>query len=87
MDIFRNLYLVNKAAKSKNKTRLYSNGDAMVVSHQATLNGYHKSVRFSENMITNIIALRNLSLQYLVTYNNDEIMFIVHIESEDKPSM
>ena len=50
----------------------------MTVSHQATVNGYHNSVWFSENSIANIIALRNLCLQYLVTYMSDEMMFIVH---------
>ena len=78
---------MEKTAKSKMKMPLKSNGGTRKVSHQAMVNGYHNSVWNSENNITNIIALRNLSLQYLVTYNNDEIMFIVHIESEDIPSM
>ena len=50
----------------------------MTVSHQATVNGYHNSVWFSENAIANIIELSNLRLQYLVTYRSDDMMFIVH---------
>ena len=50
----------------------------MTVFHQATVNGYYKSVWFSENAITNIIALNNLRLWYLVTYRIYEMMFIVH---------
>ena len=51
------------------------------------MNSYHRSVWFSEDSITNIIALRNLRLQYLVTYRSNEMMFIVHIESKGKPNM
>ena len=59
----------------------------MAVSHQATANGYHNSVWFSENAITNIIVLRNLRLQYLVTYRSNDMMFIVHREYEGKPNI
>ena len=51
------------------------------VSHQAMVNGYHNCVWFSENTITNIIVLSNLSLQYLVAYMSDEKIFIVNRES------
>ena len=54
----------------------------MTVPQQETLKGYHISVWFSEKPITNIIALRNLSLQYLVTYIRNDMMFIAHRESE-----
>ena len=59
----------------------------MTMYHQTMVNGYHNSVWFSENAITNIIALRNLCLHYLVTYRSNEMMFIVHRESEGKPNM
>jgi hypothetical protein len=35
----------------------------------------------------NIIALRNLIDQYRVTYYSDDLMFVVHLESESKPNM
>ena len=58
--------------------QLMSNGSTMKLSHQATVNGSRNSVWFSENVITNIIALKNLRLKYLVTYRSDGMMFIVH---------
>ena len=87
MDIFFNLDLVEKKAKSKAKMKLKSNGGTNKVYHQATVNGYHNSVWFSENAITFIIALRNLHLYYLVTYRSIEMMFIVHVYYEGKPNM
>ena len=75
---------MEKTFKPKTKIRLKINGGTMKVSHQATVNGYHNSVRFSENSITNIIALRNLLLQYLATYRSDKMMFVIHRESEGK---
>ena len=60
--------------------RLNISGNTMKISHQATVNGYHDSVGFSENAITTIIAMSNLRLQYLVTYRGENMMFIVHRE-------
>ena len=59
----------------------------MTMSRQETVNGYHNILWLSENSITNIIYLSNLSLQCLVTYRSDELVFIVHRESEGKPNM
>ena len=62
MDIFCNRYLLENTTKSKKKIILNSNGATMTVSHQSMVNGYHNSVCFSENAITNIIALINMCL-------------------------
>jgi hypothetical protein len=51
------------------------------------MEGYNKTVWFSTRAITNIIALRNLIDQYRVTYDSDDLMFIVHPETESKPKM
>jgi hypothetical protein len=67
--------------------RLKSNGGTMAMSHKATLSGYNENVWFSTRAITNIIALRNLIEQYRVTYDSDDLMFVVHRESESKPNM
>ena len=57
------------------------------MSHQATMNVYHNSVWFSENTITNIKLLRNLDLQYLLTYRSNDMMFIICREYEVKTNM
>jgi hypothetical protein len=51
------------------------------------MDGYNKTVWFGTRAITNIIALRNLIDQYCVTYDSDDLMFVVHRESESKPNM
>jgi hypothetical protein len=51
------------------------------------MEGYNKTVWFSTRAITNIIALSNLIDQYHVTYDSDDLMFLVHRESESKPNM
>ena len=58
--------------------KLKSNGATMKVSHKEIVTGYHNNVQFSKKNITTIIELRNIILQYLVTYISDEMMFIVH---------
>jgi hypothetical protein len=67
--------------------RLKSNVGTMVVTRKATVEGYNETVWFSTRAITNIIALRNLIDQYRVTYDSDNLMFVVHRESESKPNM
>ena len=87
MNIFFNRALAENITKSKTKIQLKSNGRTMPVYHKARVNGYQISVWFSENAITNIVALRNLRLQYLVTYRSNKMVFIVHIEYGEKPDM
>jgi hypothetical protein len=59
----------------------------MVVTRKATMMGYNNMVWFNTRVITNIIALRSLIDQYHVTYESDNLIFVVHRESESKPNM
>jgi hypothetical protein len=87
MDLFCNAALVRKISKSRSNMNLNSNGGTMVVTRKATMKGYNKTVWFSTQAITNIIALRNLIYQYRVTYDSDNFMFVVQRESESNPNM
>jgi hypothetical protein len=87
MDLFCNSALVSNISKSKSSMRLKSNGGTMVVNRKATMKGYNKTVWFSNRKITNIIELRNLIDQYRVTYDSDDLMFVVHRELESKPKI
>jgi hypothetical protein len=86
-DLFCNAALVSKFSKSISNMRLKSNGGTMVVTRKTTMEGYNKTVWFSTQATTNIIALCNLIDQYRVTYDSDDLMFVVHRESEFKPNM
>jgi hypothetical protein len=87
MDIFCNAALVSKTRKSNLSVRLKSNGVTIVETLKATMMGYNKYVWLSTRSITNVIALRRLIDQYHVTYDSDDLMFVVHQESESKPNM
>jgi hypothetical protein len=87
MDLFCNTSLVSKISKSRSNMRLKSNGGTIVVSRKPTMEGYNKTVWFSTRAITSIIALHNLIDQYRVTYDSDDLMFVVHRESESNPNM
>jgi hypothetical protein len=87
MDLFCNAALEGKTSKSNSSMRLKSNGGTMVVTRKTTMLGYKKTVWFSTRAITNIISLRNLIDRYRVTYDSDDLMFVVHRESESKPNM
>jgi hypothetical protein len=87
MDLFCNPALVSKTINSKSSMRLKRNGGTMVVTRKATMMGYNKTIWFSTRAITNIIALHNLIDQYRVTRDSDDLMFVVHRESESKPNI
>jgi hypothetical protein len=87
MDLFCNEALVIKTSKLNSIMRLKSNSGTVVVTRNATMPGYNNTVWLSTRDITNIIALRNLIDQYGVTYDSDDLMFVVHWESESKPNM
>jgi hypothetical protein len=87
MDIFCNAALVSKISKSRSSMRLNNNGGTMVVTQKAKMEGYNKTGWFSTRAIINIIALRNLIDHDRVTYDSDDLMFVVHRESESKPNM
>jgi hypothetical protein len=86
-DIFCNSAMVGKTIKSASSMRLKRNGGTIVVTRKAYTMGYHKTVWFRKKALTNIIALRILIQQYRLTYDSDELMFVVHRESESKPNM
>jgi hypothetical protein len=90
MDLFCNTALlskISKISKSRSNMQLKSNVGTMVITRKATMEGYSKTVWFITRAITNIIALRNLIDQYRVTYYSDDLMFVVHRESESKSNM
>jgi hypothetical protein len=87
MDLLCDAALVSNTIKSNSSMRLKSNGGTMVVTRKATMPGYSKTVWFSTRYITNIIALHNLIYQCRITYDSDDLMFVVHRESESKPNM
>jgi hypothetical protein len=86
MDLFCSEVLVDKTFKSKNTMKLKSNGGSMLVNQKATIFGCHKEVWFSTRAIANIIALSNLIRQHRVTYDSNDLMFVVHREPEE-PNM
>jgi hypothetical protein len=87
MDLFCNQVLVRGNYKDGYSMHLKSNGGTMVVTRKVEMPGYHKTVWFSKRAITNIIALRKLTQQYRVTNDSDDLIFVVHRESENKPNM
>jgi hypothetical protein len=77
---------LSKTSKSKSSMQLKINCGTMVVTRTATMMGYNKTVWFSTGAITNIIALHLID-QYRVTYDSDDLMVVVHPESESKQNM
>jgi hypothetical protein len=78
LDLFCNQSLVEHIEASPLTLRLKSNGGTMKVTCHARLPGYKMPVWFSLKAITNIIALRNIIRQFCVTYDSNQLMFVVH---------
>ena len=59
----------------------------MFVNQKSNIPRYNKRVWFNRRAITNIIALKNLTGYYRVTYDSNDQMFIAHREGIDLPNM
>ena len=59
----------------------------MSVNQKSKISGYNNRMWFSRRAINKIIALKNLTEQYRVTYDNNEHMFIIHREGAGLPNM
>ena len=78
MDLFCNRDIVTNVRPTKTSMVLKSNGGTMKIKQKATMPGYNQDVWFDERAITNIIALKNLTKQYRVTYDSLDSKFVVH---------
>jgi hypothetical protein len=87
MDLICDPALVESTFKSSHSMRLKSNGRTMEVKKQAIMRGYHAHVWYNIKAITNILSLSNVIKQYLVTYDSNDQIFVVHREPEGKPDM
>ena len=66
---------------------MHSNDREMSINQKSKIPGYNKRVWFRRRSITNIIALRNLTEQYIFTNDRNYHMFIVHREVSGLPNM
>jgi len=86
-DLFCNKRMLEYAYESKSQLNLKSNGGNLKTRKKAKMRGYDPHVWFSKSAITNIMALANVIKQYRVTYDSNELMFVVHREAHVKPNM
>jgi hypothetical protein len=86
-DLFYNLAIAGKTIKSASSMILKRNGGTMVVTRKAYMTGNKKTFWFSKKAITTIISLCNLIQKYRLTYDSDDLMFVVHRELEYNPNM
>ena len=67
--------------------KVQGNGGTLAVTYKATVTKYKQYVWFIKDTITNIIFLKNLIRQYLVTYDSIDQIFVVHGEDQEQPNM
>ena len=78
MDLFYNAKLVVNIYKANKNMRLQSNWGNMLITNKTQVSGYKPHVWFDQKYINKIFALKNLIMQYSVTYNSLDDMFIVY---------
>ncbi len=86
MSLFCNRKFVSDIRQSDQPLTLRSNGGSMKVTQVASINN-STDVWFSRKAITNILALKDVKLQYRVTYDSYDASFIVWREDKDLPNM
>ena len=86
-DLFGNANMLERVYKSKSTLNLKSNGGNLKTRQKGKMTGYHTDVWYSKSDITNILSLGNVIEQYRVTYDSNDLMFVVHRGVNGKPDM
>ena len=85
MHVFCNPELVGNVRKAGRKLELESNGGKLPISSIANVDGFEKSVWFSEDAMTNILSLSQVKQEYDISYDGDD--FIIHRAKRGYPDM
>ena len=72
--------MVEDIKKIKGPLRIHSNGGEMSVDQKAKIPRYNKRMWFIRRAITVIIAPKRLTEQYIVIYDSNDQMHILHRE-------
>ena len=83
--VFCNPDLVGDVRKAAKHLELESNGGKLPISSIANVDGFEKSVWFSEDAMTNILSLSQVKQEYDVSYDGDD--FIIHRAKRGYPDM
>ena len=86
-DLFGNANMLEQVYKSKSTLNLKSNGGNLKTRQKGKITGYHTDVWYSKSAIANILSLGNMIKQYRVTYDSNNLMFVVHRGVNGKPDM
>jgi hypothetical protein len=83
--VFCNPKLVGNVRKAARHLELESNGGKLPISSIADVDGFEKSVWFSEDAMPNILSLSQVKQEYDVSYDGDD--FIIHRAKRGYPDM
>ena len=83
--VFCNPEFVGNVRKAGRQLELESNGGKLPISSIADVDGFEKSVWFSEDAMTNILSLSQVKQEYDVSYDGDD--FIIHRAKRGYPDM
>jgi len=83
--VFCNPELVGNVRKAGRQLELKSNGGKLPIPSIADVDGFEKSVWFSEDAMTNFLSLSQVKQEYDVSYNGDD--FIIHRAKRGYPHM
>ena len=87
LDLICNKNLATKIEKSNCTITVQDNGGTLDITHRAKFKGYISKPWFRKKAITNIFSFKNMIKQYIVTYDSNEKMFVVHRKESGIPNM
>ena len=87
MSLFCNKLLVTNICKAKKNMTLTGNGGLMCVNKVADIGNNKPPKWFSKNSITNILSLKDAITRYRVTYNSNDMQFIIHWDEQELSNM
>ncbi|MGL6132320.1 MAG: hypothetical protein ACRCZ9_11980, partial [Fusobacteriaceae bacterium] len=87
MSLFCNKRLVTDVRETEETMTLQSNGGSMNVNKVASIGSGQPPVWFSDKAITNILCLKDAIARYRVTYDSENMAFVIHREEKGLHNM
>ena len=87
LDLICNKKLTSKIKNSDKKISVQGNRGTFANKYKASMPGYSYDTCYSKDTISNIISLKNMIIQYRVTYDRENETFLVHQEASSIPDM
>ena len=87
LDLICNKRFTSEVNKFNIKLKVQGNEIKMLVNHRSKITENYQTTCFSNKSITNIVSIKNMTKQYIVTYDTNYETSVMHSKESGLPNM